>query len=112
VLTTLPEKYYLSHGLELFEFVEDECSALLEQADKDYLQAFSRLSLNSQCLLVGFLTRKPQFLKRSSLQYPEIEDIDAAIDELIQAGLLSTIKPSDWSSFLATMTKPEILTIH
>ena len=109
VLSTLPEKYCLSHALELFEFVENVCSALLEQTDKDYLQAFSKLSLNSQCLLVRFLSRKPQFLKRSSLQYPEIEDIDGAIDELIQAGLLSTIKPSDWSSFLPTMTKPEIL---
>jgi DNA polymerase-3 subunit epsilon len=109
VPTTLPEKYYLSHALELFEFVKNQCSALLDQADKDYLQVFSKLSLNSQCLLVRFLTRKPQFLKRSSLQYAEIEDIDSAIDELMQAGLLSTIKPSDWSSFLPIMTKPEIL---
>ncbi|MFT7526801.1 MAG: DNA polymerase-3 subunit epsilon [Arenicella sp.] len=109
MLTTLPEKYYLSHALELFDFVEKQCSVLLDQADKDYLQGFSRLSSNGQCLLVRFLTRKPQFLKRNSLQYPEIENIDSAIDELIHAGMLSTIRPGDWSKFLPTMTKPEIL---
>lgn len=109
MLTTLPEKYYLSHALELFEFVESQCALLLDQSHTDYLQAFSKLSSNSQCLLVRFLTRKPQFLKRDSLQYPEIGEIDSAIDELIHAGMVSNIKPNDWPIFLPIMTKPEIL---
>lgn len=109
MLSTLPEKYYLSHALELFDFVEKECTPLLDQTHLDYLQAFSQLSSKGKCLLVRFLTRKPQFLKRDSLKYPEIRDINSAIEELIQAGLVSSIKPHDWPNFLKVVTKPEIL---
>ena len=108
MLPTLPDKYYLTHANELFDFVNQHCSHLLDQEQQNYLYRFEKLSTDAQCMLVRFLSRKPRFLKRESLQYSEIENPQKAIAELQDQHYISTVKPSDWSSFVQVLTKPQL----
>ncbi|NND82996.1 MAG: DNA polymerase III subunit epsilon [Gammaproteobacteria bacterium] len=109
MLPTLPDKYYLSHAHELFDFVEHQCAHLLQPEQREYIAGFSNLSENAQCLLVRFLARKPRYLKRVSLDYPEIDDIEAACAELAAANFIATPNVEDWPNFSAVLTKPQLL---
>ncbi|MEM7359728.1 MAG: exonuclease domain-containing protein [Pseudomonadota bacterium] len=109
MLASLPEKYYLSHAGELFSFVEQECAHLLEDNHLAYLRNYSKLDEDAQCLLVRFLTRKPKFLARHSLQYPEIDDLNSAERTLTQHGYISPVSTQDWAQLVPLLTKPVLL---
>ena len=105
----LPEKYYLAHAQELFNFVGQQCDLLLDDKQRQYLTRYQGLSEDGQCLLVRLLSRKPRFIKLESIQYTEIGDLEAALDELIELNFASYVEPHDWAEFLPTLTKPLLL---
>ena len=109
--TTLPEKYYLAHAQELFAYVRETCAHLLLPEHTTYLDAFDALDEESQCLLVRCLSRKPTYLKVSSLSYPEIQNTVRAIHAVQEAGLLRTTKPADWQVLHTQLTKPQLLKV-
>ncbi|WP_170132145.1 exonuclease domain-containing protein [Arenicella xantha] len=109
--TSLPQKYYLSHARELFDFVRLECSHLLDKHHLDYLQRFNELDENSQCLLIRCLARKPKFIKRASLSYPEIDSLSSALNTLLEQEFLALATPSDWPNLATALTKPELLAL-
>ncbi|MBT8114379.1 MAG: hypothetical protein KJP04_03315, partial [Arenicella sp.] len=106
---TLPAKYYLSHARELFGFVNEQCACLLTEEHSDYLAAYERLSEDAQCMLVRFLSRKPHFLARDSLQYAEIDNPSRRLEELQAAGFISTPSIEDWPRFATALTKAMLL---
>ena len=108
---TLPAKYYLAHARELFGFVQDECSHLLEPAHSEYLETFNTISEDAQCLLVRCLARKPRFIKIVSLAYPEITNIAGAIKELESQAYVSHVKHHHWQEFIPLLTKPQLTTL-
>lgn len=109
MLATLPPKYYLAHAQELFGFVAVNCSHLLSNQQQNYLQNYTNLSEDGQCLLIRLLSRKPKFVNFSSLLYDEITDLDAAIKELSEFGFVSVVKATDWLDFLPILTKPQLV---
>ncbi len=109
-LPTLPARYYLAHAHELFGFVQNQCSHLLEPAHRDYLSNFASLSEDAQCMLVRCIARKPRFLKTTSLAYDEINNTQAAIEELKLQAYLGRIKPKHWPDLASILTKPQLLT--
>jgi len=111
MLQTLPEKYYLAHAHELFGFVQRECAHLLEDQHKQYLNTFSTLSEDAQCLLVRCLARKPQFIKVATFNYVEIDDIPMAISELCVHNFLNDVGTERSSTLLTVLTKPELLNV-
>lgn len=82
---------------------------MLEQTHRDYLHNYGRLSEDARCLLIRFLARKPQFLARHTLCYPEIADLNQAERELIQLGYIGQVTADDWPRFTALLTKPLLL---
>lgn len=106
---TLPSKYYLAHAQELFNFVEQKCDHLLSEDHRDYLTKFKNLSSDAQCLLIRILSRKPQFLASTSLQYAEIENTSTAILALQQAGFVSQVEDRDWARLASVLTKQQLL---
>jgi len=106
---TLPDKYYLTHARELFNFVQTECQHLLKPSHKAYLQTFPTLSEDAQCLLIRCLTRKPRFLKIASLSYTEIGDLCGAITELTTHYYVGQVQAEHWAEFAPTLTKPQLL---
>ena len=107
--TILPEKYYLLHAREVFDFVGNQCAHLLQAEHQNYLEMFADLNEDSQCLLVRFITRKPQFLKRASLDYAEISKLTDCLSELSEQGLIGCVVQSDFEQFLEVLTKPQLL---
>ena len=91
--TTLPEKYYLAHAQELFAYVRETCAHLLLPEHTTYLDAFDALDEESQCLLVRCLSRKPTYLKVSSLSYPEIQNTVRAIHARPGLGHILCVRP-------------------
>lgn len=106
---TLPEKYYLVHARELFDYIDVYCAHLLRQQHRDYLLKLNGLSEDALCLMIRLLARKPRFFARDKLQYAEIEDTPAAIKELLVAGLLAVPSSDDWSELLRILTKAELV---
>jgi len=107
--TILPTKYYLTHARELFGFVQNECSHLLEHSHNEYLDTFKLLSEDAQCLLVRCLTRKPRFIKKTTLVYDEIDNLPSAINELDRHGYLGKVNATHWPEFAHILTKPNLL---
>ncbi len=108
MLETLPTKYYLDHANELFDFVEHECSDLLNDQHTQYLKGIKFLSLDAQCLLVRCLTRKPDFIKISSLNYAEINALESAIAELEANNYVRYTNAEDWFELVQTLTKAQL----
>jgi DNA polymerase-3 subunit epsilon len=106
---TLPEKYYLSHAQELFSFVANQCDGLLTDSHRRYIERYNDLNEDAQCLLVRFLSRKPRFLKRASIDYAEISDTEQALGDLVELGFVSPVQDSDWSALLNVLTKAQLL---
>ncbi|GHA03278.1 hypothetical protein GCM10008090_10360 [Arenicella chitinivorans] len=107
----LPEKYYLDHAQELFAYVRETCAHLLLPEHTQYLETFDALNQDAQCLLVRCLSRKPKYLKASSLAYPEIRNTAQAIHAAQQAGLLRRAKATDWQALHKQLTKPQLLKV-
>lgn len=105
----LPSKYYLNHADELFDFVAKQCGSLLSGEHKNYLQGISALSEDARCLLIRCLARKPHFIKLSSLNYEEINDINSAVDELQHNDYLRLASHHDWLQLSQTLTKPQLI---
>jgi len=108
-LPVLPTKYYLDHAHELFAFVENECSDLLNHQHRSYLHGIHQLSETAQCLLVRCLARKPHYIKRATLSYVEIGEVDALLPELQSAGYLRPASGDDWQSLVNQLTKPQLI---
>ncbi len=109
MLAPLPDKYYLTHARELFSFLERHCDHLLGPQHQQYLHRFKSLSDDGQCLLVRMLARKPRFIRRDSLDYAEIDDLDSAVIELTNNHYVNTVTVDDWCEFSPHLTKAELL---
>ena len=109
---TLPTHYYLDHGLEVFDYLETHCQHLLPSEALSYINTFRALNRDEQCLLVRLWSRKPRFLKRSSLVYAEITQPHECLQTLKNVGLANDLsfKNADDSLF-NSLTKPELLSI-
>jgi len=107
---TLPQKYYLDHARELFSFIQNKCDHLLDDEHRQYLYGIDSLSDSAQCLLVRCLGRKPQFIKRATLSYAEIGEIESPLSELQSADYLRTADTDDWPELLNELTKPQLIT--
>ena len=106
----LSSRYYLQHALEMFTYLETSCQHLLDDDAQQYLARFHTLNQDQQCMLMRVLTRKPNYLKRSTLNYPEITNPNHCLAELSKLGF---IKPVDHSSlgesFFSALTKVELI---
>ncbi len=107
----LPEKYYLTHAHELFDYVNTACHHLLNDEHKADLNSFKSLSENAQCMWVRLFARKHDFIKFASLSYSEITQPEQAIEELREHGFVSRPRARDWAELAPILTKPELMQI-
>ncbi|GGX44240.1 VRR-NUC domain-containing protein [Saccharospirillum salsuginis] len=87
-LPDLPEGYYLDNFRRLLDTVVDRYDDLLSPDDRDFVKRFRALNQAPARLLVRLYTRKGPFFRRDKLNYPEIPDLDAALTDLAQSGLV------------------------
>jgi hypothetical protein len=108
----LTPRYYLNNFRYVVDFVKRLYGGLLNEAEWDFVRRFEALSEEAQCLFVRFSNRKGLFFRPKKLQYAEIPDIPAALNELIEKGFaepLSLHHEVMGDDVLDIFTKPELL---
>jgi len=107
----LPETYYLDNVLILFGHVTRVYADLLETRQLDFLDGFAALSPDARKLCIRLLNRSHDWYRGSKLKYPEIESLDAAIEELARRGFLEVNAEIDNPTLLSLFTMPELRSI-
>ena len=92
----LPEKYYHTNYHHLLFIIESKYLGLLSDNELNYIENFKKLSNNAQCLYLRLQNRKGRYFRFSKLLYPEIEDIQQGLQELIKKAFVQIVKaPAD-----------------
>jgi hypothetical protein len=105
-----PPHYYAANVARLLRAVEAQYSDLLSRTERDYLQRVLALPVEALRLYARLLTRKGPLIRIDSLQYRELSNLDAAVADLMCAGLvrLNPAVPAD--RLLALLTCAELAT--
>ena len=107
----LPETYYLDNVLTLFEHVTGVYADLLETRQLDFLDGFAALGPDARKLCIRLLNRSHDWYRGSKLKYPEIESLEAAIEELARQGFVEVNAEIDKPTLLSLFTMPELRSI-
>lgn len=102
-----PADYYQNNLQHAFEFVLSRYADMLCAAHIHSLSQFLAASADAQRLLARLLTRKGPYFLRTSLHYAEVAELDAAVSELHQRGLIS-LNPGAADQLMALYTKSEL----
>lgn len=106
----LAADYYLEHFAYLLQFVAAKYADLLQPDEQAFIQQFSQLSHDAKCLLVRLANRKPRYFRYSQLVYPEITDLDQALQTLLAKGLcVSEPRVEEIEELLGIFRKAELL---
>ena len=84
----LPPGYYLDHFAQVIAGVRARYGFMLTLAEREYLAQLDALSELARMLYARLVNRKGPFFRVERLNYPEIERLDLALSELLDAGLL------------------------
>lgn len=83
----LAPHYYRDNFLRLCETVQARYGDLLDEAELYFLAAFSQLPRDGQCLYVRLVSRVGPWFREAKLDYPEIDNQQQALDQLLDSGL-------------------------
>jgi hypothetical protein len=83
--------YYLNDFMAVIDGVVERYGALLNADERSYLAKLSALSAPSLMLYARLVNRKGPYFRIARLDYPEIADIETAVQELVDAALLLRI---------------------
>ncbi|QYJ99435.1 VRR-NUC domain-containing protein [Shewanella alkalitolerans] len=103
----LPTYYYLSNFQLMLKGVARRYGDLLDEVELGFIDTFSALTPDAQCLLVRLISRKGPWFCNAQLNYSEIEGVPGAISELCKQSLICYEQP-DESWLLHKSTKAEL----
>lgn len=110
----LTPRYYLDNFRYVLDLVKRLYSPILNEAEGDFMRRFTDLSVDAQCLFVRFSNRKGLFFRVNKLHYDEINNLPAALGELLVNGFVERLSARHevmGSDALSVFTKPELLTL-
>jgi len=105
----LPEGYYVDNFEVLLETVEERYADLLGDIEWAFLERFRDLSLPAKRLYVRLMSRKGPLFRRDRLSYAEIDSVDAAADELEEAGLIDRAPDTEAETLLPLLLRGELV---
>jgi len=108
----LPTFYYHTHFVEFLDFVRGPSAHLLNESHHGFLQEFDALSKLEQCTLIRLINRKYKVIKRASLVFSEIPNIDENVACLIEKNLATWLEIPHINDFLSVLTKAELICLH
>lgn len=85
----LPPNYYLNYFKQMTELVLARYKDILSTEDLDFINSFNELDETSARLLIRLFLRKGPLFLVDKLQYNEVPNINEAITQLCQLGLLT-----------------------
>ena len=104
----LPPRYYLRNFERLRATVEDQYGDLLSEQERGCLQRFDAASVDARCLFVRLASRRGPLFRSQDLEYRELDDLSAALEENLELGLLVEPAPPDVDALLAVLRKKEL----
>ena len=110
----LEPKYYFHHFNYVLDLVQKQYSDLLSSQELKFIARFEEQSEDARCLYIRLANRRPVLFRTRKLNYPEIEDIDACLEQLEAAGLIGppqTEQLSEPERLLALFTKAELIAL-
>ena len=112
-MKTLEKHYYLDNFKTLIAHAQCHYYDLLTDDEKNWLAGFEKLSIQAQSLLVRMYSRKGNLFRSDKLQYDEIGETTAPLQELEQAQFI-WLNPvlSAYEMGAELLTKPEICSIY
>lgn len=84
----LPPHYYRDNFLRLCDTVEGQYADLLTSQESAFLESFRGVDFGAQCLYVRLVSRVGPWFRENKLDYPEIGELEPALDTLLDAELL------------------------
>jgi DNA polymerase-3 subunit epsilon len=109
VQALLPPTYYHTHFREMMAFVTGLYGDGLGLDERDFMARFEQLGEPAQCLYIRMVNRKTAIFRMRDLNYPEIGDIAAAMDQLTRHGFVRGLECDDYRPCLEGMTKPDLV---
>ncbi|HEY5740189.1 MAG TPA: VRR-NUC domain-containing protein [Gammaproteobacteria bacterium] len=112
MLPELPRTYYLDNVQTLFAHVGRVYADILDPDMLAFLDDFARLEADARKLCIRLLNRRHERFRRGKLDYPEIADLDAALDALAAADFVELDGEIDAAELLSLFTRAELLAAH
>jgi hypothetical protein len=103
-----PPDYYARNLRFVLDAVAGRSGDLLDADEQDFLQSFQRASIPAQRLFARLVSRTGRWLRLDSLNYTEVGDRAAALDELCTAGLAVRNPCAPAEIVLGLLTRPEL----
>ena len=104
----LPAGYYLVNFELLLDTVVERYGDLLSAAERAFYVELRALSLAARRLYVRLLGRRGPLVRCDRLRYPEIADVDAAVDELVTTGFADRGEAAPLAAWLALPLRAEL----
>ena len=108
---TLPPRYYLTHFNEFLAFFNGASASLLRPQDRQFLEAFSALSEDEQCIVVRAAYRKHALCSVPSFHYEEIHNSLAVLESMKDSFWFGPISSADIDVICAVLPKPDLLVV-
>lgn len=107
-LTPLTPLYYRDNFLRLCATVQSQYGDILSSDENHYLRTFHAASINAQCLYIRLISRTGPLFRTSKLSYPEIQDVPAALQELLKSALVFELDVLDIEDLATLYTRSEL----
>ncbi|MEE4662181.1 MAG: VRR-NUC domain-containing protein [Halieaceae bacterium] len=108
----LPPRYYLSNFTRLLDTVASQYGDLLAPREHAFLQMFAQASEALRCLYVRLVSRRGPLFRTGQLDYPELGDLAAALQEGVACGLLQREDSPDFAALATLLRKAELAAIY
>lgn len=106
--TELTPHYYRDNFLLLCDTVEQQYGDLLSVDERDLLGLFRQLEFIAQCLYIRLVSRVGPWFRESKLAYSELGSLTAAIDLLLEQGLVVETGKLAVEELGQLFTRPEL----
>jgi hypothetical protein len=103
-----PPDYYAGNVGYLLDEVKRRSGELLGLAEQDLIGAFAAVGTGARRLFARLLSRSGLWLRIDSLRYAEVGDVEAALAELCEAGLVERLPEAPADLVLGLLTRAEL----
>ena len=108
----LHPRYYQDNFEQLCGTVWLQYEDLLAEREKEFYHCYQDAGPLARCLFIRLVSRRGPLFRREQLDYPELENLDAALSNGIEAGLLKAVDKPEPEALLHLLRKGELLEIY
>ena len=107
----LPPRYYLGNFERLCATVREQYGDLLSDRETECLDRFSQAGTDARCLFVRLASRRGPLFRVEALDYPELDDQDAALAENLDRELLLEAVSPPLEDLVRVLRRDELMAV-